>query len=61
MYQNLCLCVWGGGAVLKSASFCNSNNVKQGLVISPLLCSLYMNELYNVLKEFSVGCHVELI
>ena len=34
--------------------------VKQGGVISPLLFSLYIDELYLLLKESGMGCHVGL-
>ena len=48
MYTNqLCHVKWGGE---KSASFPISNGVKQGGVISPLLFSLYVDELFLLLK-----------
>ena len=43
-----------------SDSFGISNCVKQGGVISPLLFSWYLNELFLLLKETGMGCHVEL-
>ena len=46
---------WGGE---KSASFPISNGVKQGGVISPLLFSLYVDELFLLLKKSGLGCHV---
>ena len=42
----------------KSASFLISNGVKQGGVISSLLFSLYVNELFLLLKKSGLGCHV---
>ena len=50
----------GGGGDEKSASFGISNGVKQSGVISPLLFSLYIDELYLLLKESGIGCHVGL-
>ena len=44
----------------KSASFGISNGVKQGGVIPPLLFSLYIDELFLLLKESGIGCHVGL-
>ena len=56
MYTNqLCHVKWGGE---KSASFPISNGVKQGGVISPLLFSLYVDELFLLLKKSGLGCHV---
>ena len=40
----------GGGGDEKSASFSNSNGVKQGRVISKLLSSLYIDELFILNK-----------
>ena len=44
----------------KSASFGILNGVKQVGVISPLLFSLYIDELFLLLKESGIGCHVGL-
>ena len=44
----------------KSASFGISNGVKQGGIFSPLLFSLYIDELFLLLKESALGCHVGL-
>ena len=58
MYTNQLYDVkWGDE---KSASFGISNGVKQGGVISPLLFSLYIDELFLLLKESGIGCHVGL-
>ena len=58
MYSNQqCHVKWGDAA---SDSFSISNGVKQGGVISPLLCSLYIDELFLLLKESGMGCHVGL-
>ena len=53
--KQLCHVQWGGE---KSASFPISNGVKQGGVISPLLFSLYVDQLFLLLKRSGVGCHV---
>ena len=46
--NQLCHVKWGGE---KSANFPISNGVKQGGVISPLLFSLYVDELFLLLKK----------
>ena len=58
MYSNQqCHVKWEDAA---SDSFGISNGVKQGEVISPLLFSLYIDELFLLLKESGMGCHVGL-
>ena len=58
MYSNQqCHVKWGDAA---SDSFGISNGVKQGRVILPLLFSLYIDELFLLLKESVMGCHVGL-
>ena len=58
MYSNqLCHVKWGDET---SASFSISNSVKQGGVISPLLFSLYIDELFLLLKQSGLGCQVGL-
>ena len=58
MYSNqLCHLKWGDET---SASFSISNGVKQGGVISPLLFSLYIDELFLLLKQSGLGSHVRL-
>ena len=58
MYSNqLCHVKWEDKT---SASFSISNNVKQGGVISPLIFSLYIDELFSLLKQSGLGCHVGL-
>ena len=37
-----------------------SNGVKQGGVISPLLFSIYIDNLFAALKQLGLGCHVGL-
>ena len=58
MYNNqLCHVKWGDET---SASFSISNGVKQGGVISHLLFSLYIDELFLLIKWAGLGCHVGL-
>ena len=58
MYSNqLCHVKWRDET---SAGFSISNGVKQGSVISPLLFSLYIDELFLLLKQSGLGCHVGL-
>ena len=58
MYSNqLCHVKWEDET---SASFSISNGVKQGGVISPLPFSLYIDELFLLLKQSGLGCHVGL-
>ena len=50
----------GGGGDEKSSSFGISIGVKQGGLISPLLFSLYKDELFLLLRDSGLGCHVGL-
>ena len=43
-----------------SDSFSVSNGVKQGSVISPLLFTIYIDNLSSKLKHLGLGCHVGL-
>ena len=49
----------GGGSV-SSDGFCISNDIKQGGGISPLLFSLYIDELFLLLNKSGIDCHVGL-
>ena len=56
MYTNqTCYVKWNNEC---SSSFSVSNGVKQGGVISPLLFSVYIDNLFNELKELGLGCYV---
>ena len=44
----------------QSDPFSVSNGVKQGSVISPLLFSIYIDNLFSKLKQLGLGCHVGL-
>jgi len=56
MYTNQSLCIkWGTS---KSSNFKVSNGVKQGAILSQVLFTVYMDELFLQLKESGVGCYV---
>ena len=40
-----------------STKFTASNGVKQGAILSPILFSVYMDELFERLEKSGVGCH----
>ena len=46
---------WGGQL---SHKFHVSNGVRQGAVSSPLLFSVYINNLFTLLRESGLGCHI---
>ena len=46
---------WNGSL---SGTFSASNGVKQGGVLSPLLFTVYLDQLILVLKESGIGCHL---
>ena len=52
-----CLVRWNNK---QSDPFSVSNGVKQGSVISPLLRSIYIYNLFSKLKQLGLGCHVGL-
>ena len=54
-YKSQELCVRWGNAF--SSSFTVSNGVRQGGVLSPVLFTIYMDELLLQLKHNAVGCH----
>ena len=40
-----------------SSTFSTSNGVKQGVVLSPILFNVYLDELIKMLSEQGLGCH----
>ena len=46
---------WNGSY---SCSFSAENGVRQGSILSPILFSVYMDELILHLKSLSIGCHI---
>ena len=56
IYRNQqCDVKWGGKF---SHRFSVSNGVRQGAVSSAIFFSLYINELFNILRRAKLGCHV---
>ena len=49
------MCVRWGRSL--SRSFCVSNGVRQGSVLSPVLFSVYLDSLLDRLADSSVGCY----
>ena len=59
MYTTQCIAVrWGH---CQSPSFAITNGVRQGGVLSPILFSIYMDELSGSLDECNIGCTVSNI
>ena len=54
VYQSCCV-EWCG---IKSKSFKVSNGVRQGAVLSPILFSLYIDDLFSVLAHSGFGCYI---
>ena len=54
VYQSCCV-EWCG---IKSKSFKVSNGVRQGAVLSPILFSLYIDDLFSVLARSGFGCYI---
>ena len=46
---------WNGTT---SDTFSTRNGVKQGCVLSPILCNVYLSELIELLSEQGLGCHL---
>ena len=41
-----------------SSEFTVSNGIKQGVVLSPLLFAVYLDNLFKELRDAGVGCHI---
>ena len=56
IYQNQqCDVKWGGKYSIR---FLVSNGVRQGAVSSPLLFSVYIDDLFKLLRNSGLGCHI---
>ena len=56
IYQNQqCDVKWGGKL---STKFSVRNGVRQGAVSSPLLFSVYIDDLFKLLRSSGLGCHI---
>jgi hypothetical protein len=50
-----CYVKWG---TANSSTFGISNGVRQGAIASPLFFNIYMNDLYQILKDSKIGCTI---
>ena len=50
-----CCVDWCG---TKSQPFKVSCGIRQGAVLSPILFSIYIDDLFNVLSRSGIGCHI---
>ena len=56
-YSNQKVCIkWG---TQTSSFFTLSNRVRQGRILSPFLFSIYMDDLFVLLSQSGIGCHIE--
>ena len=51
----MCCVEWDG---IKSNPFKVSNGIRQGAVLSPVLFSLYIDELFSLLSKSGFGCYI---
>ena len=56
VYEEQTCCVKLGGS--KSTSFRVTNGTRQGSVLSPLLISVYLDDLLQELRRLQLGCHI---
>ena len=55
-YQNQeCLVKWNNS---KSRKFSIKNGVRQGAVASPVFFSLYLDDIFDILRKSGYGCHI---
>ena len=54
-YQAQQVCVWWNNSL--SDSFCVSNGVRKGGVLSPILFAVYIDGLLEMLGSSGVGCY----
>ena len=54
--QQVCKVEWNGQV---SNSFNVYNGVRQGAVLSPTFFSIYINELFSILKSSGLGCYIK--
>ena len=57
VYKSVCYVTWANNHY---ETFNISNGVKQGGVISPLLFSIYIDNLFLELRNCGLGCHIGL-
>ena len=53
--QEICI-KWGNET---SSCFTISNGVRQGGILSPVLFSIYMDDLFVLLSRSGIGCHID--
>ena len=54
-YRTQTFCIkWGS----TTSDFYVSNGVRQGGILSPYLCIVYIDELSNMLNSAGIGCHI---
>ena len=49
---------WVKLAGMRSESFRLTNGTRQGSVISPVLFSVYLDDLLKELRQLNLGCHI---
>ena len=54
--EQQCDVKWAGK---QSQRFSVANGVRQGAVSSPLLFSIYIDDLFRILRKAGLGCHID--